>query len=125
MLSGLLPQVKEHRWLTGGDADCVWWLDVAGSVNCCSGWFCVGRAMQWSGGVTEEEGSGFELFFFRCLHCCGCERWFDEGDRRWVADTGVKEGIWVCDEVLMLWVVVLMGLWPEEGKDVWFLVRLT
>lgn len=40
-------------------------------------------------------------------------------------DTGVKEGIWVCDEVLILWVVVLMGLWPEEGKDVWFLVRLT
>lgn len=64
-------------------------------------------------------------FFFRCLHCCGYERWFDEGDRRWVADTGVKEGIWVCDEVLILWVVVLMGLWPEEGKDDWFLVRLT
>lgn len=62
MLSGLLPQVKELRWLTGGDADCVWWLDVAGSVNCCSGWFCADRAMLWSGGVTEKEGSGFEFF---------------------------------------------------------------
>jgi hypothetical protein len=55
-------------------------------------------------------------FFFGCLDCCGCERWFDEGDRRWVKDTGVKEGIWVCDEVLILWVVVLMGLWDFDQR---------
>jgi hypothetical protein len=48
-----------------------------------------------------------------------------DGLMRWVTDTGVREGIWVCDEVLILWVAVLIGLWPEEGKDVYVLVRLT
>jgi hypothetical protein len=28
----------------------------------------------------------------------------------------VKEGIWVCDEVLILWVVVLMGLWDFDQR---------
>ena len=44
---------------------------------------------------------------------------------RWVTNTSVKEGIWVCDRVLILLVVVLIGLCPEEGKDVYILVRLT
>jgi len=48
-----------------------------------------------------------------------------DGLMRWVTDTGVREGIWVYDEVLILWVTVLIRLWPEEGKDVYVLVRLT
>jgi len=48
-----------------------------------------------------------------------------DGLMRLVMDTGVREGIRVCDEVLILWVVVLIGLWLEKRKDVYVLVRLT